>query len=241
MYDSIESLPIVRFHKYQKLLLIDSGVGADIDSLDQRLEKARRFLMAGKNEQAEKELENLRQCVHLVQTGLSPKHMAFAALVTKVDGKEYDGSDEALQSVTDLLSDVTEGELTAQIEAVKKKIDTEISLYFPRLFDDSEVKEYYDLLRKRTLKVLEGISNGERGTSKEVDELTTKLMTFTNPKTYNGSDGMEVQYDREFENVCLAMSEQLHTEPKKQTVMEYYNAFDYMRERQRAAERQKRG
>ena len=44
MHDTIEELPVVRFHKYQKLLLIDAGVGADITAFDQRLEKARLFL-----------------------------------------------------------------------------------------------------------------------------------------------------------------------------------------------------
>ncbi|MGF2526095.1 hypothetical protein ACQUW0_27690, partial [Ralstonia pseudosolanacearum] len=38
MYDTIEELPIVRFHKYQKLLLIDAGIGADIVAFDQRIE-----------------------------------------------------------------------------------------------------------------------------------------------------------------------------------------------------------
>ena len=37
MYDSIDELPIIRFHKYQKLLLVDSGIGADINSFDQRI------------------------------------------------------------------------------------------------------------------------------------------------------------------------------------------------------------
>ena len=60
-YDTIDALPIVRFHKYQKLLLVDAGVGSDITAFDQRVEKARRFIVAGKPDQAQQELENLRQ------------------------------------------------------------------------------------------------------------------------------------------------------------------------------------
>lgn len=112
-------------------------------------------------------------------------------------------------------------------------------LYFPALFNDSEVKEYYDILRKRTLAVLNGIIAGEDdpGGSKEVEKLTTMLITYSNPKLFTGPDGVEVQFERQFENLCLVLSEQLHVEPKKYTVLEFYNAFDFVKERARQAER----
>ena len=122
MYDAIDELPIVRFHKYQKLLLIDAGIGADIAALDQRIEKTRRFLMDGKPDKAQQELANLRQSVFFIQNGISPRHRAFAVLVKSIDGRECnDISDDALKQLTDTLNDAPEKELTAQLEAVKKK------------------------------------------------------------------------------------------------------------------------
>lgn len=239
-YDTIEELPIVRFHKYQKLLLVDAGVGSDITAFDQRIEKARRFIIAGKPDQAQQELENLRQCVFLIQTGMSPKHRAFAALVTKIDGQDCtDIGDDALAAITEKLNDVPESELTAQLDAVKKKIDGELMLYFPALFNDSDVKEYYDILRKRTLEILNGIVAGEPnpGKTEIVEKLTTALITYSHPKLFTGSDGVEIQFDRQFENLCLVLSEQLHVEPKKYSVLEFYNAFDFVKERAKQAER----
>lgn len=239
-YDTIEELPIVRFHKYQKLLLIDAGIGSDITAFDQRIEKTRRFLMAGKPEQAQQELENMRQCVFLIQSGVNPKHRAFAALVTKIDGQDCtDIGDDALAAITEKLNDVPESELTAQLEAVKKKIDGELTLYFPALFNDSDVKEYYDLLRKRTLEILNGIVAGvdDPAGAEIVDKLTTALITYSNPKLFTGSDGVEIQFERQFENLCLVLSEQLHVEPKKYSVLEFYNAFDFVKERAKQAER----
>ncbi len=245
MYDAIDELPIVRFHKYQKLLLIDAGVGADITAFDQRIEKTRRFLMDGKPEKAQQELENLRQSVYLIQSGINPKHRAFAALVTKLDGVECkDFSDDALARITEALSDSPEKELTAQLEAVKKKIDGELMLYFPGLFADSEIKEYYDLLKKRTIAVLENIIAGKEApdTTPEIEKLTTALMTYSNPKCFAGSDSVEIQFDRQFENLCLVLSEQLHVKPKEYSVLEFYNAFDFVQERAKKAEKaQKRG
>ena len=239
-YDTIEELPIVRFHKYQKLLLVDAGIGSDITAFDQRIEKTRRFLMAGKPEQAQQELENMRQCVFLIQSGVNPKQRAFAALVTKIDGQDCtDIGDDALAAITEKLNDVPESELTAQLEAVKKKIDGELTLYFPALFNDSDVKEYYDLLRKRTLEILNGIVAGvdDPAGAEIVDKLTTALITYSNPKMFTGSDGVEIQFDRQFENLCLVLSEQLHVEPKKYSVLEFYNAFDFVKERAKQAEK----
>lgn len=239
-YDTIEELPIVRFHKYQKLLLVDAGIGSDIAAFDQRIEKTRRFLMAGKPEHAQQELENMRQCVFLIQSGVNPKHRAFAALVTKIDGQDCtDIGDDALAAVTKKLNDVPESELTAQLEAVKKKIDGELTLYFPALFNDSDVKEYYDILRKRTLEILNGIVAGvdDPAGAEIVDKLTTALITYSNPKMFTGSDGVEIQFDRQFENLCLVLSEQLHVEPKKYSVLEFYNAFDFVKERAKQAEK----
>ena len=243
-YDAIDELPIVRFHKYQKFLLIDAGVGADIAAFDQRIEKARRFIVANKPEQAQQELENLRQCVYLIQSEVMPKHRAFAALVTKIDGKACeDLSDDALGKIIELLKDVTDSEITAQMDAVKKKIDGELTLYFPQLFNDSEVKEYFDILKKRTVEVLKGIIEGleNPGGSDDVERLTTELMTYSNPKLFSGPEGVEIQFDRQYENLCLVLSEQLHVEPKKYTVMEFYNAFEFVRERARQAERAQKG
>ena len=239
MYNTIDELPIVRFHKYQKLLLVDAGVGSDIAGFDQKLEKAKRFIASEKPEQAMQELENLRQGVFMIQNETSPKHKSFAALVTKVDGKEFGVTDAELDEITAILNDVPVGELTDQLDSVKKKIDTELMLYFPRLFNDADVKEYYDLLKKRTLEVLKGIVEGlkEPMQSEAVEKLTTMLITYSNPKMFSGPESVEIQFDRQFENLCLVLSEQLHVKPKEYSVMEFYNAFDFVQERANEAQR----
>ena len=240
MYDAIDELPIVRFHKYQKLLLVDAGVGADIVAFDQRIEKTRRFLMDGKPEFAQQELENIRQCIFLIQSGINPKHRAFAALVTKIDGNECaDISDDALARVTEMLNDATVSELTEQLESVKKKIDGELMLYFPAIFNDSTIKEYYDLLKKRTVEVLQNIIDGNPNPDATdiVEKLTTALITYTHPKLFSGSESVEIQFDRQFENLCLVLSEQLHVKPKEYSVLEFYNAFDFVQERAKKAEK----
>lgn len=240
LYDSIEELPIVRFHKYQKLLLVEAGIGGDIAAFDQRIEKTRRYLLEGKTEAAAQELENMRQGVYFIQNEVSPRSRAFAMLVAKIDGEaREDLSDDGISRTLELLQDTPLKQLTDRLEAVKKKIDRELTLYFPALFNGSEVKEYYDLMRRRALAVLENIIAGvaRPDETDEVEKLTTALVCYSHPQSFVGSEGVEVQYERQFENLCLALSERLHVEPKRYTVMEFYNAFDFLRERTKQAEK----
>ena len=239
LYGAVDELPIVRFHRYQKYLLIDAGVGGDITAFDQRTEKARRYLMAGKPDDARKELANLRQCVFLIQSGLTPRHRAFAALVRKVDGEEFpEADDSSIDRILELLGDVPLGELDGQLMSVKKKIEAELTLYFPKVFDSPETKEWYDLLKKRTATLLSLMASGiSPEGNEEVDNITTAMMTLHPAKVFEGPEGEEVKADRNFEDVCLVLSEQLHIQPKTLTVFEYYSAYDFAQRRAKEAEK----
>ena len=101
-------------------------------------------------------------------------------------------------------------------------------LYFPMLFDDSTVKEYYDLLRERALLMLNSTID-EVDKSNEIDDLTGQLITYANPQSFSGTDSVEIQYDKQFENMCLMIAQHLHVNVKKYTVLEYYNAFEFVK------------
>lgn len=239
IYDGIEELPIVRFHKYNKMLLIDAGIGSDMADLDGHIDKAMRYMAMGKNDLAQTELENMRQNIYFINAGISPKNYAFAALVKSIDGKECtDMSDDGLKAIVEMLSDATQKEMTAELDAVKKKIDDEMRLYFPALFDDAEVKEYYDKLKERTLAVLQAIITGE-SQEKKIEKLTTELITYFRPSSFTGSKSIEISYDKQFDRMCIMLAQQLNVNPKKYSVMEYYNAFEYLKEKAKREKNQK--
>ena len=235
LYDSIEDLPIMRFHKYNKMLLVDAGVGSDLSDFDRHIEKVIRYLNSP--------TPNMRQNIYFIQSEVSPRHLAFAVLVKSINGKpRNDLSDDGLQQTMSLFKDVANSEITAHLEAVKKKIDDELRLYFPRLFDDATLKEYYDKLKQRTIVVLRTIIDGRatEADAKEIDDITAELITYFNPQTFTGSESVEIRHDRQFENMCLILSQNLHVDPKKFTVLEYYNAFEYIKEQAKKANKQKR-
>lgn len=232
IYDSIEDLPSVRFHKYNKFLLIDAGIGSDLSDVDGHIEKAIAYSRSKTPELGAIELENLRQNIYFIQAELSPKHLALAVLIKSIDGVEQtDLSPEGLQKVLDYFSDVPHNELTAQSEAVKKKIDEELQLYYPNLFDDSSIKEYYDDLRKRNLLTLQLIIEGESPEiEKEIEQLNISLITYNKPLVFNGSENAEIQHNKSYEDMNLLIAQHLHLDPKKFTVLEFYSAFERVKE-----------
>lgn len=228
IYDSIDELPIIRFHKYNKYLLIDSGVGSDIDDVDGRFVRAIKYIKT-EPESAIKELQNLRQLIHLVSSSLNPEHLAFAVLVAEIDDKPMNDLSEAgLQEVLRILGEAKKGWMDWLLELVKKKIDTELNLYFPGMFDDARTKEFFDHLKQRTMIILNGLISGEDKTD-EVEKIDDFLLSLAKPKTFYGKESVEIQYDKQFENMNILLTQQLAVNPVNMTVLQYYNAFEYLK------------
>ena len=49
LYDSIDEMPIVNFQKYNKYIIVDSGLGSDIDSVDEHLVNLAKLIKSDKD------------------------------------------------------------------------------------------------------------------------------------------------------------------------------------------------
>lgn len=242
IYDSIDDLPIVRFHRYNRMLLVDAGIGSDIADFDSHIERVVAYIRKGDNQNAAKELDNLRQNVYMIMSGQSVRDLSFACLVAEVDGKLQDDlSPEGLTKVLELLGGTPRKELAEVFQSAKKKIDEELGLYFPNLFDDVTTREYYDILKHLTVTNLKRISDGDtKELQKTVSELRDRLLLFQKPKVYTGHDGLEVRHDKEFETMCLLITKETGRDAKDMSVLEYYNAYEYLREKSRRTQNKAR-
>ena len=231
LYDGIDTLPVLRFHAFNKMMLIDTGIGSDLSDWDAHAERVIRFIMNKDSESAIKEMNNLRQNIYMIQSGISARNMAFAALVKTIDGKPCDDlTTEGLTKVIETLKEATDKEITSETEDVKKKIDAELAVYFPQAQDDPKTKEYHDLMRRRAMLQCDAITEETDNYNEEIDALTTQLVTFNKPQSFTGKDSAEVQYDKAFENMCLVISRELHADAKRMTVLEYYNAYEFVKD-----------
>lgn len=122
VYESIEDLPILRFHKYQKYLLIDGGIGGTIEDYDRHMERVNAFLSKGDTKNAIKEMNNMRQNIYFIQSEITPKMLAFVPLVKSIDGEPCDDlTDDGIMKTADRLRRLPYGLLTRLFLAIKKK------------------------------------------------------------------------------------------------------------------------
>lgn len=228
MYDNIEQLPVARYHKFNKMMLLASGVGSDMSDIFSHIDKAIRYCRKNPDD-AIKELQNLAQAIELIKNEVSPRHLAFCALVKTIDGELCeDISDDGLQQTLKKLGNSPQSDLTAATEGVKKKIEDELTAYFPKIFDGSEKADYSDRLRQMLFLKLDSIIDG-KDRDKAINDLEDQLVLWSRPKSFIGSSSAEVYFDREYENMCLLISKELNADSKKMTVLEYYNALEYLK------------
>lgn len=117
VYDSVDELPIVNFQRFNKYVLIDSGLGSDMDSVDRHIINIAKLLQSDK-EKALIELQNLRQNFAMIISNISPKHLSFMALVKSIDGKDItDWSDEKL---TTLLAELNHEKRSIIVDILEK-------------------------------------------------------------------------------------------------------------------------
>lgn len=240
IFDSVEDLPVFRFYKYNKMLLIDAGIGADLIDANRHLERA--IIYCGsKPDKAHQELENLRQTFHFIQSEINPKHLAFAARVYSIDGDvRSDVSDEGLKATLDLLRDSPVSQIEKVLGEIKKKLDTELLTYFPTIFADSQQKEFFDLLRSKVVEELGGLLSDE-DRSDVITQLNNKLLTFSDPETFGGSKGVEVNFDRQFTEMGILLSHRLGLDHASMTVLEFYNAFEYLKDQEKKDRKNRNG
>ena len=226
VYDSIDEMPIVNFQKYNKYLLIDSGIGSDADDIDAHIVKIAKYIKSNNNRKALQELQNMRQNIYMVNSEISPKYLAFAALIHSVDGKEVnDLSDDGLKKLLQDLKEVKHSKVIDFLLWLKKKVTSELETYFPGDFVNPKEKEAYDKLKNRTLLVLDSIINDTDNTE-QIELIDTMMLNMHTPKVFIGSESVEVKYDKQFESTCLLIAQKTSMDARKMTVLQFYNAID---------------
>lgn len=224
-YDSIDELPILNFQKYNKCLLIDAGLGSDVDSVDRHIVNIARYIQKNDKAKALQELQNLRQNMHMIVSYVSPKAMAFAALIHSIDGKEQkDLSDSHLQEIIEEFNDIPYSFMSDILEELKKKLSMELETYFPAEFENAKERETYAKLKMRILLQLDEVINDIDNTE-QIDKIDEFLFSLRKPKNFLGKESEEIKYDKQFESACMIISQKAGMAAKQMTVLEFYNVL----------------
>ena len=125
LYDSVDELPISAYQRYNKFLLIDAGIGSSIDDFDAHLVKLAKLIGNNDREKAAQELQNMRQNLYMINSKISPKYLAFAALIYSIDGKKVEAvSDDDYSELLTQIQEMPHSLLTKTLDWLKKKLQT---------------------------------------------------------------------------------------------------------------------
>jgi hypothetical protein len=125
VYDSIDDMPCTRWNKFNKLLIIESGLGTSIPSILDRIKVLKSLLATeNKRKEVEIELDNMYQALFFADNAINPASMAFACTVKSIDGVEYtDITDSGINNVLAQLKDLTIREVRESNNTIKKKLN----------------------------------------------------------------------------------------------------------------------
>lgn len=124
IYNNIKQLPITRYNEVQKYLLMESGVGSDMEGISARFSRLHAFLAEGKIEESKKEAENLYYTHYSIIEGINFKSYAFCCLIDSIDGiKVTDYSEDGIKLILKQIDDtrLTQEIMEQTLADVKKK------------------------------------------------------------------------------------------------------------------------
>lgn len=226
LYDSIDEMPIENFQRYNKYIIIDAGLGSDIDSVDEHIVQIAKLINSGDKKKAMQELQNMRQNMHMIVSGISPRYMAFAALIYSIDGKKVESqSDTSLQELLSDLKKVEHGSIIETLFRLKKKLSTELETYFPDNFDSAKEKMMYEKIKQRTILQLKGIIEDKEYTE-EIADIDLSLLKSYKPGIFTGKNSFELKYDKQFESLCMLVGQKANLNAKQMTVLQFYTTVN---------------
>lgn len=236
IYDDIDELPIINFQKYNKYIMLDAGLGSDVDSIDQHIVNIAKLINTDKKK-AMQELQNMRQNMHLIVSELSPRYMAFASLIYSIDGKVItDLSDSNLKSIIEQINKVKNYKIVDLLLWLKKKLYFELEQYFPEEFGVSAVeKGVYDKIKLRTILTLKSISEDDDSKyAQEIQDINNELFSNYKPSNFTGKDSAEIKYDKQFESACAIISQKLNMDAKSMSTLTFYNSLSLIQKQAEA-------
>ena len=135
LYDSTDELPMHLYHKFNKYLLFESGIGSTREDVDQHLMALSQMVQRGDKLNAHQEILNMRQNLYFMVDDFHPKALSFAVMIKSINGKPCtDYSEFGLQKTLAKLSQngLAFGLIKATVEYLKKKLKKKLRSGSPR-------------------------------------------------------------------------------------------------------------
>lgn len=124
MWDSVDSLPASNYINHARLMMLDAGIGSDLQAVTQHWQQIVRLAEKGDRDGLNKVLSNYLQTLNFIVSNTSPEMMSFVSFIRSIDGKLVeDYSDDNAKAIVEQLSKkgLTVGIVRNFLSHVKKK------------------------------------------------------------------------------------------------------------------------
>lgn len=123
-YDSIDEMPVLRYHKFNEQLMYATNIGGDMNDVEEHLRKLIEMVNRDDKTSATQAIINMSEGIRNMVSNINPRSKAFATLVRRINGKDRDDlSDVGIDETLRMLSrkGVSWGMIKFAIDYVKKK------------------------------------------------------------------------------------------------------------------------
>lgn len=124
MYEGVDDMPCVRYHKFNQYLLQGNGIGCDNKALVEKIHSIADMIDKEQPKKAIAELKTLAITFNFMEKAIDPKSQAFACLVYSIDGEVRDDvSEDGIKATMAIIDDfITKGERDDALVRIKKKL-----------------------------------------------------------------------------------------------------------------------
>jgi hypothetical protein len=230
MDNRIDEMLYHKYLLYNMNVMIDSGIGSDFNSFNDRFQEIVRYASVGDMENLRKVIANTQQCYQFIMSRTSPEMQSFICMIRTINGESIgELTDEKIKQTILQLSKkgLTVGKVKGFLNSLKKKIPTQFETLLPNWVDSTSAN-FYSMLKQRTDLVLDGILG--KDVAESIAEVERRIFEASaKPKLFAGANAVHIQAFRNYNDTCTLIRQNHLGEPKKMTVVEYYQAIDFLK------------
>jgi len=222
----LDSVPSKSLHNFNKFCIIESNTGGGLDSVMDMINKAVKLINTDNKAKAVDTLNNLSQSITMVVEQIDPLSLAFASVVYSInDIVVTDRSPEGVRDLIHSLTGITREEVAGFVVDFKKKIADEMEIYFPEKTRKGKLNSYYSAIKNKALAICDSIINDTD--DEEIKLKDAILMRYLAPIKIDSD--FEVQYDKDYANLCLSIDKEMNTKIENDTAFKFYQASDFVK------------
>ena len=120
LYKDINTMPITVFMKFQKYVMIEQGLGSNVQDFSTRLSKMGEYISHNRKDNALEELKNVFNLFYSIVE--KEQDVKLYAIATLIKGNEKLSDEELKEYVTNNLIQKTVGEIYETYFELKKKL-----------------------------------------------------------------------------------------------------------------------